>query len=204
MSSRWVVVIPVRDGGKTRLVVPGVDHAALARAIALDTIEAAAAVADVRVVSTDASLALPGTTFVRETQARGIGEAVRRGLVGVTGPRAVLLGDLPGLLSADLAEALEQAEEHDRSAVPDVEGTGTTLVAATAGHDLVPSFGPDSWRLHRAAGFRELAVPATSTVRRDVDLLEHLTGPLGPRTSAVLGRASAQKVSSGSTRHALP
>lgn len=186
MSLCWTVVIPVRPGGKTRLTIPGVDRAAIARAIALDTIEAAAEVADVRVVTTDASLALPGTELVLEPHAQGIAEAVRRGLVGVTGPRAVLLGDVPGLLPADLAQALTLAEACERSAVADVEGTGTTLVAATAGHDLVPSFGPDSWRLHLASGFTALDVPPDSTLRRDVDLAEHLAGPLGPRTSAVL------------------
>ena len=188
MSVRWTVVIPVRPGGKTRLTIPGVDRAVIARAIALDTIEAAAQVADVRVVTTDASLALPGTELVLEPEAGGIDVAVRRGSVGVTGPRAVLLGDVPGLLPADLAEALALAEAHDHSAAADVEGTGTTLVAATAGHDLMPSFGPDSWRLHLAAGFTALAVSLDSTVRRDVDLAEHLTGQLGPRTSAVLAR----------------
>jgi 2-phospho-L-lactate guanylyltransferase len=188
VSTRWTVVVPVRPGGKTRLDVPGVERAAIARAIALDTIEAAAAVADVRVVTTDASLVLPGTELVLEPEAQGIGEAVRRGLAGVTGRRAVLLGDLPGLLPDDLAAALALAEVWERSAVADVEGTGTTLVAATTGHGLVPSFGPDSWRLHLAAGFSPLDVPVDSTVRRDVDLVEHLTGPLGPRTSAVLDR----------------
>jgi 2-phospho-L-lactate guanylyltransferase len=190
MSVRWTVVIPVRPGGKTRLTIPGVDRAVIARAIALDTIEAAAEVADVRVVTTDASLALPGAQLVLEPAAGGIDIAVRRGLADVTGPRAVLLGDLPGLLPADLGEALALAQEHERSAVADVEGTGTTLVAAAAGHDLVPSFGPDSWRLHLAAGFTALGVPRDSTVRRDVDVAEHLTGVLGPRTSVVLSRTA--------------
>lgn len=186
MSARWTVVVPVRPAGKSRLVVPGIDHAGLARAIALDTIEAAAVVADVRIVTTDRTLVLPGTTLVPEPEPRGIADAVRRGLEGVTGHRAVLLGDLPGLDPADLAEALRLAGQLDLSAVSDTEGTGTTLVAATAGHDLVPSFGDGSWGRHVAAGFTPLDVPATSTVRRDVDLAEHLAGRLGPRTSAIL------------------
>lgn len=188
MSARWTVVIPVRPAGKSRLVVPGVDHAELARAIALDTIEAASLVADVRVVTTDPTLALPGTALVREPEPRGIADAVRRGLVGVTGHRAVLLGDLPGLDPADLAEALRLAEQAALSAVADAERTGTTLVAATAGHDLVPSFGDGSWSRHVAAGFTPLDVPAASSVRRDVDLAEHLAGHLGPRTAATLSR----------------
>ncbi|MET0930933.1 MAG: 2-phospho-L-lactate guanylyltransferase [Aeromicrobium sp.] len=188
MSARWTVVVPVRPAGKTRLVVPGIDRVELARAIALDTIEAASRVAEVRIVTSDPSLALPGTTLVREPEPRGIAEAVRRGLIGVTGHRAVLLGDLPGLDPADLAEALRLAEAQQLSAVADAESTGTTLVAATPGHDLVPSFGDGSWHRHVAEGFTPLHVPVGSTVRRDVDLAEHLAGPLGPRTSAVLSR----------------
>jgi 2-phospho-L-lactate guanylyltransferase (CobY/MobA/RfbA family) len=191
VPARWTVVIPVRPAGKSRLVVPGVDHAELARAIALDTIEAASAVADVRIVTTDPTLALPGTTLVREPKARGITDAVRRGLAGVTGPRAVLLGDLPGLDPVDLAEALRRAQAHTRSAVADTEGTGTTLVTALGDVDLVPSFGDDSWRRHLADGFVALDLPPGSTVRRDVDLAEHLAGPLGPRTSAILSRCHA-------------
>jgi 2-phospho-L-lactate guanylyltransferase len=191
MSARWTVVVPVRPAGKTRLALPRVDRAAIARAIALDTIEAASVVADVRIVSTDPTLELPGTVLVREPEATGIADAVRRGLAGVTGHRAVLLGDLPGLDPDDLAEALRLAEGAGLGAVPDVEGTGTTLVTATAGHVLEPSFGADSWRRHRASGFTQLPVPDGSTVRRDVDLAEHLAGRLGPRTSALLGRCGA-------------
>jgi 2-phospho-L-lactate guanylyltransferase len=187
----WTVVIPVRPAGKSRLEVAGVDRAEIARAIALDTIDAASRVARVRVVTTDATLALPGTTYVREPEPRGIAEAVRLGIAGVTGHRAVLLGDVPGLDPADLATALRLAEGHDLSAVADAEGTGTTLVAATSGHDLVPSFGADSWRRHLASGFTALDVPRGSTVRRDVDLAEHLAGRLGPRTTAVLARCRA-------------
>lgn len=191
MSARWTVVVPVRPAGKSRLRVPGVDRVEIARAIALDTIEAAAAVCDVRIVTTDPTLELPGTTIVLEREATGIADAVRRGLAGVTGHRAVLLGDLPGLDADDLAAALRLARTVDRGAVPDAEGTGTTLVTATAGHALVPSFGDGSWHRHVAAGFTPIAIASDSTVRRDVDLAEHLTGRLGPRTSAVLTRCGA-------------
>lgn len=182
----WTVVIPVRPHGKSRLGVAGAERSRLARAIALDTIEAASRVAAVRVVSSDPTLALPGTVVVTEARPRGIAAAVARGLDGVEGCRAVLLGDLPGLDPADLTAALEAAEHVPLGAVADVEQTGTTLVTARSGVSLVPRFGPDSWDRHRAAGFRPLPVPVDSTLRRDVDLAEHLAGPLGPRTTAVL------------------
>ena len=188
--SPWTVVVPVKPSqvGKSRLDVDGVDRADLARAIALDTIEAASAVARVVVVTADPSIALPGVEVVSEDAPRGIAAAVEDGL-RMAGPsrRAVLLGDVPGLQPVDLAAALELAEDVRLGAVPDAEGEGTTLVTAREG-DLPAAFGPGSWARHLAAGFAELTVPADSSLRRDVDRPEHLTGDLGPRTRAVLGR----------------
>lgn len=188
--SPWTVVIPVKPAqvGKSRLDVPGVDRADLARAIALDTIEAAAEVARVVVVTADPSIVLPGVEVVAEDAPRGIAAAVEDGL-HVAGPsrRAVLLGDVPGLRPADLALALALAKDVRLGAVPDAEGEGTTLVTAREG-DLPAAFGPGSWARHLAAGFAELAVAASSSLRRDVDRPEHLTGALGPRTRTVLGR----------------
>lgn len=186
----WTVVIPVKpsDLGKSRLVIPGIDRAVLARAIALDTIEAAAQVARVVVVTADPLIGAPGVEVVVEPAPRGIASAVADGLAVIpAGRRAVLLGDLPGLRPDDLAQALELAEDTRLGAVPDEERHGTTLVTALDG-DLPAAFGPDSWRLHRAAGFVELPVPTWSTLRRDVDHADHLVGTLGPRTTAVLGR----------------
>lgn len=187
----WTVVIPVKppEVGKTRLTVEGVDRVALARAIALDTIEAAAAVARVVVVTADPGLVdVAGVEVVPEAAPRGIAAAVQDGLRhAATEGRAVLLGDVPGLDPADLAEALRLAGAVRLGAVPDAEGLGTTLVTSLEG-DLPAAFGPGSWARHLAAGFVPLAVPESSTLRRDVDRPEHLDGPLGPRTTAVLGR----------------
>src|SRR5699024_2545418 len=114
--------------------------------------------------------------------------AVTDGLAVAPGERrAVLLGDLPGLRPAHLTQALELAEATRLGAVPDEERQGTTFVTSREG-DLPAAFGPGSWARHLAAGFVELSVPAASTLRRDVDRPEHLTGALGPRTAAVLGR----------------
>jgi len=188
----WTVVIPVKPAelGKSRLEIAGVDRVALARAIALDTIEAAAQVARVVVVTADPTIDAPGVEVVVESAPRGIAAAVADGLATIPGDRrAVLLGDLPGLRPEDLAQALELAQETRLGAVPDEERHGTTLVTAREG-GLPAAFGPDSWRRHREAGFLELPVPSWSTLRRDVDRADHLVGALGPRTSAVLGRVS--------------
>jgi len=186
----WTVVVPVKPPtlGKSRLTVPGVDRTALARAIALDTIEAAAAVADVVVISADTSIDVPGVRVMPEPAPRGIAAALSTVLPGLPEERrAVLLGDLPGLESSDLDEALTLAESVRLGAVPDDEREGTTLVTAREG-ELPAAFGPSSWRRHLAAGFVELPVRPESTLRRDVDRPEHLVGRLGPRTRAVLRR----------------
>lgn len=186
----WTIIIPVKPPavGKSRLEVPGVDRAMLARAIALDTIEAAAEVARVVVVTCDPLIGAAGVTVVAEPEPRGIAAAIADGLRIVAGERrGVLLGDVPGLRPDDLAQALELAEETVLGAVPDEERQGTTLVTAREG-DLPADFGPGSWRRHLLAGFVELPIPSSSTLRRDVDRAEHLAGPLGPRTTAALGR----------------
>ena len=183
----WTVVIPVRAPGKTRLG-RGPDFA---RAIALDTIEAAVLSGAVVVVVTadteimDAAAGL-GASVVVEQAPSGIADAIALALPS-DGPRAVLLGDLPALRPADLAAALAAALNHEHAFVVDADGTGSTLVTAGSGVPFLHHFGEGSaWR-HRAADFVEL--PAADSLRRDVDLpehLDHLHDRLGPRTSAAL------------------
>jgi 2-phospho-L-lactate/phosphoenolpyruvate guanylyltransferase len=204
----WAVLIPVKPSavGKSRLEVAGVDRVSLARAIALDTIEAAAAcdaVAQVFVVTEDAMLVtlahdIPGLRFVPEGAARGIDEAVATGAdaAGERMPRAALLGDLPALRPADLATALHAAQRLGRTVVPDAEGTGTTLVTAGTGIRLRTSFGADSYARHVDLGCVPLDVADDSSLRRDVDTADQLDAAarmgLGRRTAAVLS-SSAQK-----------
>lgn len=205
-------MVPVKPTavGKSRLVVPGVDRVALARAIALDTIAAAsraAAVARVVVVTDDGALVvqaadIPGLHFVAETDPdlregagpRGLNAAIDRGAAsaGEGMPRAALLGDLPCLRPGDLDDALRQAASVDRAVVADAEGTGSTLVTARAGVGWESAFGYDSFARHMALGCVSLDVPDASTLRRDVDTAEHLAAAsalgLGPRTAALIGR----------------
>jgi 2-phospho-L-lactate guanylyltransferase len=188
----WTVLIPVKPSsqGKSRLNrTPDV-----ARAIALDTIAAAAATgARVIVVTADATIVdeirrLPAE-LVLEPAPTGIASAIARGLPGNDGNRAVLLGDLPGLDPDELAEALIAAESHPRAFVPDAEGTGTTLVTALSGVSFEHGFGPGSAARHRSAGLVELPFPSDSTLRRDVDVEQHLQqlSRLGRRTRQALG-----------------
>lgn len=203
-TPRWVVVVPVKPSAraKSRLDVPGVGRADLARAIALDTLAAATAcdlVAQVVVVTDDAALAreaalIPALRFVPEGEAGGLDAAVAAGVAAVdpTGrmPRAALLGDLPALRPGDLADALRAAASVDRAVVADAEGTGSTLVTAGPGVAWRSSFGDGSFARHLALGCVGLEIPDASTLRRDVDTADQLDAAgalgLGPRTDALL------------------
>lgn len=205
---RWVVVIPVKRAtqGKSRLAVDGADRAELARAIALDTIEAAAHCEDVVqvvVVSDDPALAresamIPALRFVPEGEPRGLDAAIAAGIAqidpGGRMPRAALLGDLPALRPADLSEALRDAASVSRSVVADAEGTGSTLVTASAGVEWASSFGDGSFARHVALGCAALSIPDASSLRRDVDTAAQLEAAralgLGPRTAALLARSA--------------
>ena len=105
-AREWIVVIPVKRAeiGKSRLRIPGVDREPLARAIALDTVEAATAcerVAEVIVVTSDEVTAtalrvLPRVRLVRD-RSEGLTAAIGLGVSAAPDlrPRAVMLGDLP-------------------------------------------------------------------------------------------------------------
>jgi 2-phospho-L-lactate guanylyltransferase len=188
----WTVIIPVKPAAsaKSRLGL----GPELARAIALDTVEAALACATVSrvvVVTSDPGFRPPGAEVVVEESPAGIDAAIRTAaaLVG-EGARAALLGDLPSLRHEHLAVALAIAALHSGAFVADREGTGTTLVTAIGGVRLRTAFGPGSAAAHRALGLVELSLPAASTVTDDVDTVEQLEVAralgLGPATLAAL------------------
>lgn len=192
--TEWQVVVPVKSGpgAKSRFGVG--EHSDLAMAIALDTVAAALAADGVRrvIVVTGASASegfkALGADVVVET-VRGLNPAIGEGIAAATGNIAVLLGDLPGLLPIELADALARATAYDRATVPDWEGTGTALITALAGIPHTPEFGLGSNALHRAAGYVELDLPVDSGLRSDVDTLDRLLllrDRLGPRTTAAL------------------
>jgi len=193
MQAEWTVVIPVKGtgGSKSRLGA----SAELATAIALDTVDAALAVARVIVV-TSASAA---STFARLGAAvvldggGGLNAAIASGIAAAGDAAvAVLLGDVPALTREELASALALASEHERAMVADRDGTGTVLITALVGWRHAPAFGLGSRAAHRAAGYVELPVPGDSGLRCDVDTEEQLLAlapRLGPRSSKALAAA---------------
>lgn len=210
--SGWTLIVPVRDPktGKSRLG----SSAALNTAIAADTVSAALACPDIRqvVLVTDDLSWIPESltddlrcnvllqrSIVQDQESSGspLNAAVSQALesVSLSGHRAsavaIMLGDLPALRPADLGAALRVAAGMPQGMVSDHRGSGTTLITAAniAWTSHLPSFGPDSAERHRAAGYRELPVPASSSLRRDVDTAEDLRAVhpgLGPATRRAL------------------
>lgn len=200
---KWSVVVPVKTtaSGKSRLELPDADRPQLALAIALDTIDAAAradAVGEVIIVTGDADVQagvdqIPAATWISDP-GMGLNGAVRAGLERAQNDaRAAMLGDLPALTSHDLDRALLAATAEDRAVVPDAENSGSVLVTwrMPAAHEA--HFGPDSAQRHADAGHVVLDIPATSTLRRDVDTADQMRDAhslgLGPRTSVLLEAA---------------
>lgn len=209
-GAAWTVVVPVKSltAAKSRLApehTPA-ERAALARAFALDTVDAARTARTVRrvvVVSDEPAIErelreVPGVEVVPEVGPRGLASAIAHGVAVARAEAdvavAVLLGDVPALRAGDLDRALEVAARHPLAFVPDAEGTGTTLATARAGEPLVAHFGSDSAARHAGAGFADLAAAHPGAIapglRRDVDTAEELREAValgvGVRTSAVL------------------
>jgi 2-phospho-L-lactate/phosphoenolpyruvate guanylyltransferase len=199
----WVVLLPVKavTSSKSRLVPAFPDPDRLATVVAAmreDTVAAIRATAGVigLVAAVD-----------RYTSARGLGAGVE--VVVQTEPglnaalraadtyatsryphagRIAVVGDLPALTPLALREVLDEAARHPRAFVPDLAGSGTTMLAVTEG-PLDPRFGPGSAARHAEDA---VTVRAGVPARHDVDLPADLTavaGGFGPATRAALETA---------------
>src|SRR5215207_131082 len=183
---------------KSRLYVPGrprPDHAALALALAVDTVAAAGAaagVARVLVVTDDpeaaAAVRAAGALVVDDEPDAGLNPALtygagRAAAIDPTAGVALLSADLPALHPAEPTAALGVAAGYARSFVPDAAGGGTTLLAAAPGVPVDPRFGAGSAAAHRASGAAVLTGD-WPTLRRDVDTADDLAAAaelgLGP------------------------
>ncbi|RJL25053.1 2-phospho-L-lactate guanylyltransferase [Bailinhaonella thermotolerans] len=200
----WSIVVPVKPlaAAKSRLADLAREHRApMALAVALDTVAAALACPRVHrvIVVTDDPVAAPplaalGAIVIGDTPAAGLNPALRHGArhavrLAPGDGVAALQADLPALRPAELAAALDAAAGFARSFVPDALGIGTTLYAVRPGAEFAPAFGGPSRARHLESGARELLLPGTESVRRDVDtpddLREALTLGVGPRTAEV-------------------
>ena len=187
----WSVIIPVKPVavGKSRLTgISAEQRRDLAFAFALDTTLAALATLHVRrvvVVTNDPEGKVfrdLGAEIVDDRPDAGLNAAILHGAQDVRSRDGdsglvALAGDLPALRPVDLSAVLEAA----RSTywfVGDAAGTGTTLLAAAAGHVLSPAFGPQSRSAHHAQGAEEVTCRGIERLRRDVDTVVDLRDAL--------------------------
>ncbi|MFF5208772.1 2-phospho-L-lactate guanylyltransferase [Streptosporangium sp. NPDC000396] len=204
--SNWTLVVPVKTlvAAKTRLSeAAGPHRAALAVAIACDTVEAAsrcAVVARVVVVTGDPvaadALRRVGAHVVGDPEA-GLNAALRHGAqeavrLAPDDSVGALQADLPALRPAELALVLTAAAEFDQAFLPDAAEVGTTFYGVRPGVPFTPGFGGQSRDRHLRRGAKELCLDGIDSVRRDVDtpddLREALALGLGPRTAAMVER----------------
>ncbi|MCX4905140.1 2-phospho-L-lactate guanylyltransferase [Streptomyces sp. NBC_00878] len=208
---QWTLVVPLKalSRAKSRLSDTAADglRPGLALAFAQDTVAAALAcpvVGDVAVVTGDVragrELAALGARIVPDEPGGGLNAALAHAASAVrTGsprsPLAALNADLPALRPLELARVLIAAAEFPRAFLADAAAFGTTLLAASPDRELLPAFGTDSRRRHRASGAAELLLSDVPSVRQDVDTGEDLRAALalgvGPRTAAAVERIKA-------------
>lgn len=210
MTESWVAVVPVKGAPRAKSRLEHADRAQLADAFALDTVTAllsASVISEVFVVTGDDRIAVHlaslGAHIVPEPLSVSGEDPLNAAIVaGADAARAlrplsnvaVFTGDLPSVTVADIHAALALAAAHERSMVADADGSGTAVLLARAGAAFTPRFGAGSRAAHVAAGHRPLDLPATSTIRRDVDTVSDLAEALhlgvGPYTSALIARTS--------------
>jgi len=203
----WSVVIPVKLLARAKSRLTGLapqDRSALVLAMAADTIAAAVradGVGAVLVVTDDSEVGAVaadlGALVLPDEPATGLNDALVHGARHAQAAwpergRAGLAADVPAARPDELSAALSAAARLGTAFVPDADGTGTVLYAATPGREFRPGFGPRSRDRHRASGAAELGPDALrlSGMRRDVDTIEDLRRAaalgVGPRTTAVL------------------
>lgn len=186
------VVVPFRSGGKSRLPVEL--RKALALAMLGDVLGAAtAAFSDVRIVTDDGEAMLAAADLGAEVvvdPGGGQGAAVIAALAGLEGQCLIVNADLPCVSPA----ALTDLGALDAAHVPARDGT-TNALSIPSPERFEPLYGPGSSARFAAAGLAATRIPE---LVRDVDTLadlQHLSLPVGRRTSIFidrheLGRAS--------------
>lgn len=201
---RWTVIVPVKApaSAKSRLA-PALEpwRTDLACSMAADTVDAVlsgAAVDRVVVVgdSTFMELDVPWDrvdVLADPFDGHDLNGAISAAAQHLGDPApglAVLTADLPALRGEEIDAALTLAHHLPVTAVPDADGTGTTLLTARPGAALEPRFGSDSFAAHLRGGATALPARRWPGLVRDVDVPDHLEVAaalgLGPRTAAVL------------------
>lgn len=204
-GAHWTAVLALKPlaQAKTRLrcELSNEQRASLALAMAGDAVESALACAVIGrclVVTADrfaaATLRRLGASIALEPAPRGLNAAFELGrqwVLGSGGGRlALMMADLPECRPAALEDFLNLVPERRAGLVADLDGTGTTLLAAADARIVRPRFGPDSRRRHAEAGAMDLTSAVAAELRRDVDDWAALTSlsAAGRHTRAVLSQ----------------
>lgn len=204
---RWTLVITTKSAaiGKSRLAPYARDlRAELARAMALDTVDAAlrcALVSDLIAVTDDAESARAfeslGALVIPDEPRDGLNAALSHGAAAARLRRpstavAALQADLPALRPRELERALRAAGRYATAFVPDAADIGTAMYAAGPGAAFRPRFGGQSRLAHLESGAAEVRLTGIASVRQDVDTEADLHAAaelgLGPRSRLVLDR----------------
>lgn len=216
MTTGTTAVVPIKSWrtAKSRLEVSAVERCRLAKAFAMDVLDAVADSGEVTrlvIVSIEPDIAATakqlGAVLLPDRAAAGdpLNEAVDVGRRWAahhapSSPVAVIPADLPALTTRVLDETLTLM----RSTLPDAVGvafvpdlgTGTTLAWATDPEHLHTAYGRDSARRHEAAGATRV-VGADPRVRQDVDTLDDLRAAMrlgvGGHTREVLDARETAK-----------
>lgn len=216
----WTVVVPVKRWalGKSRLAVTSAVRRQLARALALDLVDAVAecaAVEQLVLVTAERELhaaRLCHDAVVLEDRPPPLRQSSLNGAVALglawartrrpQAPLAVVPADLATVTPCALEEGLTRLGAFERAFVPDAEGSGTTVV--TARHPGLLSgtaYGAGSAAEHERMGLRCVS-DVDERLRLDVDtaadLLRADTVGTGPGVRAVLKQARAIGVRSAS------
>ena len=186
----WSVVIPVKpfDLAKSRLNIRPVERRALAKAMALDVLDAVRLTPCVRhvvVVTADLEMAMTtrrsgGVVVVDRPMVTpdSLNRAVGMGS-GWASSRysdcavAVVPSDLAALTSTELESVLHTAATADAGHVLDSTGMNTTILTRTVAGGMTSRYGQRSALAHAKLGMRP--VSAGERARIDVDTLADLT-----------------------------
>jgi 2-phospho-L-lactate guanylyltransferase len=204
----WIAIVPVKSwrSAKTRLDMPLGLRAEVAQALTLDTLDVLTShpeVVHVVVVTADAEAGREASSrgaIVLDEQSVGslspLNSAVRQGCDFIEsdlgdGPTVIVPADLAYLSARVLSAALGALAAAGTAHIPDLDDTGTTLLAAPHASDIDPHYGINSSALHAEHGFPRL-VEVDLRIRTDIDQMADLVSDpswtLGPRLSAVLER----------------
>lgn len=166
---RFILPVKGLKLGKSRLLVPAADRSALITAMLQDCLLAvrATGLGPAVVVSPDPAVRTLAESAGAEVldHPGTLNVAVR---AAATAQRcAALLPDLPALRAEELVSVIS---DRWSGFVPDVAGTGTTMVFGDA---LQPGFGPGSAQRHVALGYQPVDLPFCG-LTADVDTWEDL------------------------------